>query len=180
MRVLKAAKAACRRLLRRRSNSTMSVVFSGIYHNNTWGSDESVSGPGSTVARTAPLRPRLVRLLQELRIQTLLDAPCGDFNWLKETVLPISKYLGVDVVPKIIERNRQAFGNDQRKFHCLDITNEELPKADLILCRDCLVHLSFKDALSALDNFRRSGAAYLLTTTFPACEHNLDIETGEW
>ena len=36
----------------------------------------------------------------------------------------------------------------------------------MILCRDCLVHLTFDDARAALQNLRRSGSKYLLTTTF--------------
>jgi hypothetical protein len=54
------------------------------------------------------------------------------------------------------------------------------PAADLLLCRDCLVHLSFADIDKALRNIRRSSLAYLLTTTFPAESVNADIVTGDW
>jgi len=59
-------------------------------------------------------------------------------------------------------------------------TRDPLPHADLILCRDGLVHLSFADIRAALRNFRRSGARWLLATTFIAHEHNDDIRTGGW
>src|SRR6185295_15560120 len=84
------------------------------------------------------------------------------------------------IVAEMIERNRRTFGNAQREFHCLDITADKLPRADLVLCRDCLVHLSFKDVFRALENIRRSGARFLLTTTFSKREQNRDIETGNW
>jgi hypothetical protein len=42
-----------------------------------------------------------------------------------------------------------------------------LPKADIIFCRDCLVHLSNTDISRALGNFRQTGASILITTTFP-------------
>ena len=40
------------------------------------------------------------------------------------------------------------------------------------------MHFSFADIRAALDNLRRSGARYLLTTTFIAQERNDDIWTG--
>jgi hypothetical protein len=53
-------------------------------------------------------------------------------------------------------------------------------RADLILCRDCLVHLSYEDALAALGNMRASQSTWLLTTTFTGQDMNWDIVTGEW
>jgi len=55
-----------------------------------------------------------------------------------------------------------------------------LPAADAILCRDALVHLSFANIARALDNFARSGAQYLIATTFSRWRHNHDIEDGDW
>ncbi|HYV34294.1 MAG TPA: hypothetical protein VE988_01235, partial [Gemmataceae bacterium] len=98
---------SCMRVWRR--PSAMRDTFVNIYRTNAWGNDQSRSGPGSTVVRTAMLRPQLERLLQELEITTLLDAPCGDFNWLKESVLPVQYYVGVDVVPELIRNNRRMF-----------------------------------------------------------------------
>ncbi len=57
---------------------------------------------------------------------------------------------------------------------------DELPEVDLIFCRDCLVHFSHSDIFKALTNIRRSGAIYLLTTTFSGRKENHDINTGEW
>jgi hypothetical protein len=51
---------------------------------------------------------------------------------------------------------------------------------DLVLCRDCLVHLSSKDAVAALRNLKRSGSTYLLATTFPEHTDNPDVITGYW
>jgi hypothetical protein len=55
-----------------------------------------------------------------------------------------------------------------------------LPTADLVLIRDCLVHLSFVDIARAIGNLRRSNITWLLTTTFPEQEANEDIHTGDW
>ena len=62
----------------------------------------------------------------------------------------------------------------------LDLTADPLPRADVVLCRDCLVHLSFDHIRQAFDNLRRSGSTWLLTTTFLDHHENVDIESGDW
>ncbi|WP_202947710.1 class I SAM-dependent methyltransferase [Advenella kashmirensis] len=90
-------------------------------------------------------------------------------------------YTGIDIVPSLIEQNiHQWTGNEAHRFMVADITVNPLPTADLILCRDCLVHLSFAHIDAALANFRASGARWLLTTTFPMIEENVDCEDGDW
>lgn len=111
----------------------MQAVFTGIHHSNTWGDAESVSGPGSTRAQTAVIRDRLPALVKEIKARSLLDAPCGDFNWMKETGLDIDLYIGADVVPDLITRNQQAYSSPTRSFVQLDITQDAVPEVDLIL-----------------------------------------------
>jgi SAM-dependent methyltransferase len=121
----------------------LATIFSDIYHTNAWQDPESVSGRGSTLARTKVIMSQLPTLLQELGAETLLDAACGDFNWMRHTELGGINYVGVDVVPDLIIRNRQLYEGPSRRFVVLDITRDKLPDADVILCRDCLIHLSF-------------------------------------
>ena len=68
----------------------------------------------------------------------------------------------------------------RRRFVRLDLTADPLPRADVVLCRDCLVHLSFDHIRQAFDNLRRSGSTWLLTTTFLEHHENVDIESGDW
>ncbi|HVT57170.1 MAG TPA: class I SAM-dependent methyltransferase [Thermoanaerobaculia bacterium] len=154
--------------------------FNAIYRRNAWRGTESLSGPGSSLEATAALRQELPGLLARLDCRTLLDAPCGDFRWMSAMALPIESYLGVDIVAAVIEANRRLYGDPRRTFLRLDLLRDPLPAADLVLCRDCLVHFSYRDAASALRAFRRAGAAFLLTTTFPERRANRDIVTGEW
>lgn len=141
---------------------------------------ESVSGPGSSLAQTAEIRRRLPILFADLDINSMLDAPCGDFNWLRHVDLRLERYVGADIVPSIVEQNRAKYENPARRFLTLDITNDFLPQCDLIFSRDCLVHLSFAEIFAALRNFCQSGAKYLLTTHFPNTQTNADIQTGDW
>jgi hypothetical protein len=89
-------------------------------------------------------------------------------------------YVGVDIVPELIDHNRASYGDGRRTFEVGDVVRDPLPEADVVMCRDCLVHLSFADGLRALSNFRTSGASYLLTTTFPDRKANYDKHTGGW
>jgi SAM-dependent methyltransferase len=160
-------------------------IFGRIYESDAWrdpraGEAESRSGPGSEVARTELLRRRLTKLLLELQVKTVLDVPCGDFNWMRLTELPGIDYLGADIVRPMIARNRERYAQAGREFMALDMVRDPLPRADLILCRDGWVHLSFVDTARALENMLGSGAEYLLATTFTAHARNRDIATGGW
>lgn len=165
---------------RRRWPRPAADVFTEIHDRNTWGSDESSSGPGSTLEQTAALRAALPALLERHGVKTLLDLPCGDFHWLREVQLPVDAYVGADIVEALVEANQARYGGPGRTFLRLNLLEDELPPADAILCRDCLVHLSYRDIRRALANIVRSGAALLLTTTFPGYAPNADIITGRW
>ncbi len=134
-------------------------------------------GRGSDLGQTAGVRETLPALLKELGVKTLLDAPCGDLHWIKTVELGVD-YIGVDIVPDLVERLRKDFPG--RRFECRDLVEEELPHADLIFCRDCLVHLPLEEVGKVLKNFGRSGAKWLLTTTFPAVTSNGDVKWSGW
>src|SRR4051812_42271231 len=117
----------------------MRRVFSFIHASKGWGDCESSSGPGSTRDRAAQFLPDLLALVQGLSVSKLLDAPCGDFNWGQPLADSVAKYIGVDVVPALIEANRQLWSAPNRRFLCRDIVRQRLPVADLVFCRDALV-----------------------------------------
>lgn len=156
-----------------------SDIFAKIYHTNYWGNEESRSGGGSDMEQTRIVRVRLPLLLKEIGVDSLLDIPCGDFHWMKTLNLDVN-YIGADVVPDIIERNRAEYEGVNRRFECLDLTKDSLPKVGAIFCRDALVHFSISDINKALKNIVESGAEYLITTTFVRRERNIDIITGQW
>jgi hypothetical protein len=158
-------------------------VFTSIYRTGAWTSYdnvESLSGRGSTLWRTEALRRELPSLLTRLGVRSLLDAACGDFNWLSTVELPLERYHGVDVVSDVIVENQRRFGAVGRSFAAGDIRSDTLPDCDAILCRDCLNHLSFVDIAATLANFRRTKAKWLLLTTHQATTENVDCETGGW
>lgn len=149
--------------------------FSQIYLQNTFGGKESLSGGGSSLEQTKEIRLRLPELIKEFGIESLVDAPCGDWYWMRDTNLGVSEYYGVDIVDALISKNQAEYGTSSIKFVCLNLTEDSLPKADIIFCRDCLVHLQYSDIKKVLQNFKRSGAKYLLTTTFTERKENVDL-----
>ena len=156
------------------------TVFTWIYQERLWQEQESPSGPFADLAQTQAVTQALPALVRELGVRTLLDAACGDFHWMKEITLPVEQYIGVDIVADMLALNQQRYGNRQRRFIRADIRRDPLPQADLILCRDGFQVMPFKDIKATLSNFRRSGAAYLLATTFPALPVNLDNLPGNF
>lgn len=159
---------------------TVAAAFRRHFERRDWLEPETVSGRGSALAATATIRAALPQLFAELGVRSLLDAGCGDFYWFRTLEVPLERYVGVEVVPELAAQNQARFGDAVRSFVALDILRDPLPAVDLILCRDCLVHLKNHQVHQALRNFRKSGARYLLATTFTGEHPNHDIPLGGW
>jgi SAM-dependent methyltransferase len=153
-------------------------VFEKIYRNRVWGDGESVSGYGSTVVGTSDLRTNLPELVTRYGVKRFLDAPCGDLNWMSKVSLPIDQYIGADIVSDIVERLRSTYSGSNREFLVADICADPLPKVDMIMCRDCFIHLPLRKIKAALANFKGSGSTYLLTNYDGFVKRNEDIPTG--
>jgi hypothetical protein len=167
------------RFVKREGN--IKSIFATMYEKNAWNNIESVSGIGSTKAHSQVLAKSLPDFCEQHKIRTFLDAPCGDFNWMKHvTFYPELKYIGGDIVEKLVQHNMEKYANESRSFIHLDIVNDPLVKADIIFVRDCLVHLTYSDIRLFLKNLVKSDIQYLLTTSFPKTWNNYDITTGNW
>jgi hypothetical protein len=157
------------------------TIFTDIYLNNSWNGSESVSGPGSSLKQTETLRKELEILLLKYEISSILDIPCGDFHWMQYVEIDNIRYIGADIVKPLIFSNREKYGqNKYRKFLVKNIIKDVLPDSNLIVCRDCFVHLSFDEILKSLNNIKRTQCIYLLTTTFTNHNLNIDSSRGGW
>lgn len=164
-------------------NKSAEARFTWIYSTNHWRSEESASGEGSTLEYTENLRKELPKLFTSFSIKTVFDAPCGDFNWMKHLLPTVDvEYIGGDIVRPMIESHVKKYTNEKVSFIHINLINDSFPKADLMICRDCLFHLSFEDTKSVLKNFVDSGIPYLLTTTHKPLDgvENSDILTGDF
>lgn len=156
--------------------------FSAIYETGVWRRGDptvSGSGEGSTLDATQAIRGSLPEALERLGARMLLDVGCGDFTWMREITLPC-EYVGIDLVSSVIGTNRDAYESVGRRFLVADAVVDPLPKADVVLCREVLFHLSLDEALSAVRNILSGDRRYLIATTDRATLFNADIETGDF
>ena len=154
--------------------------FTLIYHRNAWGSQESYSGSGSTLAMTQSIRKTLPVLFNKFNITSIFDAPCGDFNWMQFVDLRGVSYIGGDIVQPLVKELNTKYSTQDVFFLQMDITHQVFPKSDLVLNRDCLFHLSYQDIFFTLGNFLRSGSTYFLSTSYNNNQvfSNSDIRSG--
>lgn len=160
-------------------NQHASDVFSDIHRNHSWGG-ESLSGLGSDLGQTASVRKHLPDLISKFGVRSFLDLPCGDFHWMQHVDLRGCDYTGADIVSSLIDENNARHTATNRRFVVLDLIQDPLPGADLLMCRDCLIHLPLAVAQEAIANIRKSGITYLLTTNYPDVRHNGDIVMGDF
>jgi SAM-dependent methyltransferase len=159
---------------------TAAARFVAAYEAGAWvAADDqgSRSGIGSELEATAAIRDELPGLLAGLGCSRLVDVGCGDWHWMGRVELPC-EYVGVDVVPAVIESNRRHERPGVR-FELRDATRDPLPTSDVALCREVLFHLSFDDARAVLRNIGRT-SRWLLATTDTAIWFNSDIRSGDF
>lgn len=152
--------------------------FSYIFSSNSWGSNESYSGKGSEYKYTLKYQSNLIDFLNVYKITSIFDAPCGDFNWMKNVVKHSGiKYQGGDIVKEIVELNNKNYKNFN--FIKFDILTNSFPNSDLWHCRDCLFHFSYEDIYKTFKNFCNSKIKYALITNHNGLIFkNINIKTG--
>jgi len=162
----------------RKSRDMGADFFVKVYKKNLFQGKESISGPGSSLHNTVHLRTELQAFLKQMEISVVVDAPCGDFHWFSLVNLGDANYIGVDVVPELIRRNTDKHTDRAHSFVCMDLTNEIPPHGELLICRDLLVHLSYRLGLIILKNLLLSEPKYLALTNFPGA-NNIDVPEDE-
>ncbi|GAA4799844.1 hypothetical protein GCM10023330_01570 [Litoribaculum gwangyangense] len=117
-----------------------------IYNHHLWGGNDFdfYSGEGSHDPKI--IDPYLESVTDFLKSHetplVVCDLGCGDFNIGIQLTKHTKKYIAVDIVENLIERNKTIFKKDNLEFFCLDITKDELPAADCVILRQVLQHLS--------------------------------------
>ncbi|MFY0684680.1 MAG: class I SAM-dependent methyltransferase [Balneola sp.] len=155
-----------------------------IYEMNLWGENDSnyYSGEGSHDPEIVEpyidvITSFLISFEQPL---TVCDLGCGDFNVGKELVEHTKKYVAVDIVEDLIERNKEKFKDEEVEFRCLNIAVDELPSGDCVLIRQVLQHLSNAEVGSILNKL--SDYKYIIITEHIPIgdfEPNVDIISGQ-
>ena len=96
---------------------TPEEIFTDIYLRHLWGGGkETVSGSGSTLRSTRSIVKQIPFIIKKFNIKSILDVPCGDFNWMRKVDLSGVKYLGADIVFPMINKNNKIYGKKDRTF----------------------------------------------------------------
>lgn len=142
--------------------------FEYIYKLNYWKSGKSLSksGYGSELENTKQIIKSLSKFIKNHRIKTILDIPCGDFNWFQKMEFNDLEYTGADIVEEIIKNNNKKYGQKNINFKTLDILNDNLGNYDLIFNRDCLIHFNDKEIFQVLKNISKTKSKFFATTTY--------------
>ena len=138
------------------------AAFDSIHQGRQWGSKgASTSGPGSEVGNAAGAILALIEALHHTGAKSLLDVGCGDFHWLGHTLSQSSalpqqlSIAAVDISPTALNTARQR--HPTVAFAELDIVLQRPAAAyDLVLCRQCLNHMTPANVRSALANIAAS------------------------
>ena len=162
------------------SKLTNQERFEMIYNENFWESNESRSGIGSEIKNTKEVLRAIKLIIKQYKIRSIIDIPCGDFNWMSSLDMENIDYKGFDIVQSIIKENNKKYIKHNVNFYYSDIINSELPKGNLMFVRDCLVHFSFEDIKKSIFRIKQSKSTYLLSTSFANLKKNTDIYTGDW
>jgi hypothetical protein len=143
------------------------------------GKIETFSGPGSLLENTDLLRENLNIFIKDFEIKSIIDIPCGDFNYMSKINLDNIDYIGLDISQNAINRCNNKVQKSNIKFNVFDATNENLPYADLIIIKDLFLHLCFSDIQKILDNVKSSGCKYLAVSRYAhGNEPNKDQASG--
>ncbi|MDG1805314.1 class I SAM-dependent methyltransferase [Flavicella sp.] len=155
-----------------------------IYEQNLWGANGDLFYSGDGSHKEAIITPYIKKVSEFLdsfeKPITVCDLGCGDFNIGKQLVAKTSRYIAVDIVPKLIDYNKTQFSQANVKFECLDIAKDRLPTADCVLIRQVLQHLSNAEVHEVVKKIKQYKYV-ILTEHIPNGDFvpNIDIISGQ-
>jgi SAM-dependent methyltransferase len=170
---------------RRYRSLTPEEIFSYIYHNRLWGEGETGgfrSGTGSLPGHSRAYEDFVVDLANRTQIRSILDIGCGDFQ-VSRRILgrldPSVRYIGVDLVPKLIRHNQTSYGNARVSFAVLK-AGEPYAEAELVTIRQVLQHNDNHRVAEILKQARLAGRWLVIAEHVPIAPKtpNLDIRIG--
>jgi SAM-dependent methyltransferase len=150
--------------------------FEYIYKKGLWKDEADIvsSGNGSTLAATLDVRTIISKIIKDYHLRSIVDAGCGDITWMPVLLADLLKegisiqYTGCDITKFLVEQNAAKYEDNKNiKFLHRDLVTDDIPKGDLVICRDVIQHLLIGDGIQALKNISNSGSRYLLATTYP-------------
>lgn len=151
-----------------------------LYESKGWGRG---SGEGSSIH----FATKTICMLSGGTLRTMLgvtlfvDVPCGDQQWAPtlRALNPWLKYIGLDVMPGLVQWNREQYGDARTEFFLADMGVDKDLFASLrrrsklwdvnsdvvaIHSRHVLQHLDYDSIFHYFDEVRASGARWFIGT----------------
>lgn len=123
------------------SQKTSKGRFTKIYDLNYWTTEESgPSGIGGVKDESIPYLEFLQDFIDRSNLRTIVDLGCGDFLLMKYIKIPKNtKYIGVDIVDALVDKNSKQYSKDNIKFEAIDnLSDFEKYSGDLLIVKDVI------------------------------------------
>ena len=166
---------------------TAKEVFEKIYDEKYWGDSignrQFSSGDGTRDESIVDIYVKSITQYISSRdnLKTALDLGCGDFSVGSKLSYLFDHYTAIDVAENVIEENRKLFKARNVKFKSLNITEDELPHADVVFVRQVLQHLSNKEIQKFLVNVQDRYKCLVITESLSKSiffSPNKDMQSG--
>ena len=160
------------------SSAQTQQIFETIYARKLWGQsgdpqDRFFSGTGTRTPEIAGPYISMVRtFLVFFQMITgkpadVVDLGCGDFTVGSQLRPQCGSYTACDIVAPLIEFNRQKFRDADVEFLALDLSEDELPRGDIVFVRQVFQHLSNAQIAKALAQIATRYRYLVLTEHLP-------------
>lgn len=177
-------------ILSRVGSDKSKAEFNEIYEKAKWATFyydcsnayRGSSGYGSIPHNAKPYLNFLKKFIIKNHIKSVVDFGCGDWQLAREIDWHRVEYLGIDVVPSLIDHHNKYFKAQNIHFLEADGVHIELPKADLLICKDVLQHLPLKDIQIFLKQLSKFKYAILVDTVdlHNPSNNNREIDLGDF
>lgn len=145
-------------------------VFTAIYDTAVWGKNsegQGFSGGGSLLENSKIYINYLENFIKTHDIKTIVDAGCGDWEFSKYVNWNDAFYVGYDVVASVIAKNIKNYSKENISFVHGNLLAEDLPKADLLLCKHVLQHLTNADILLFIQQLPKFKYCLITNEVYP-------------
>ena len=159
------------------------TIFTTIYDKALWGKNSAgkgYSGMGSVPENCKPYMHYLQSFLKDKAITSVVDIGCGDWLFSQYIDWTGVNYIGFDVVESIIEQNKKSFASSNINFIHANIISTNLPKADLLIAKDVLQHLSNENIWLILQKIKNYKYCLFINDIEPKVDKtiNKDVKNG--